>query len=94
MVPPASITPGTSKLPTQVFTNADSDNDTNIDDYLVFTYRPTKAAADNPNTTLKVTYAPDIDGWLTPSDGVDTVVIVHTEDGVGGTRDQEPVATR
>lgn len=85
---PNSTTPDTSKLPTQMLANADPDNDTNFDDYLVFTYRRTTAAADDPNTTIDVTYGSDLNGWLTATDGVDGVVIVEIEDGFGGDLDQ------
>lgn len=66
-------------LPTIELVNADPDGDTNFEDYLLFSYRRTDAAA---STTIAGEYSFTLDNdWTEAQGGVDGVVTEDTDDG-------------
>ncbi len=73
--------PDTGKLPTGTFVaDADPDGDFIEADYLLFSYRRTDAANEDPGTVIAADYGSDLSGWITATDGVDGVVILETDD--------------
>ncbi|MCP5543531.1 MAG: tandem-95 repeat protein, partial [Akkermansiaceae bacterium] len=81
----------TGLLPTAATVLADPDNDTNNSPYLVFTYRRTDRANDDPLVTIGVQWSTSLTGsWSAATDGVDGVVILtddnHYEAGIDRVR--------
>ncbi|MEX1115300.1 MAG: choice-of-anchor D domain-containing protein [Akkermansiaceae bacterium] len=73
--------PDTTKLPTGTRVTADPDNDSTSSSYLLFSYRLTDAAANDPGTSITVETSGTLSGWATATDGVDGVEIITTPDG-------------
>ena len=71
--------PDTALLPTITMVNADPDDDQTSDDYLLFTYRRTDLANEDPNTSVKVEWATSLAGPWTEADGNNDEVIVVTD---------------
>jgi autotransporter-associated beta strand protein len=76
-------------LPTISLVNADPDLDTNFEDYLLFTYRRTDAAA-GVNAFGQYSFTLNND-WVEAQAGVDGVVIDETDDGFDPGVDQVDV---